>query len=165
MLRLLFCLALVIPSTYLYWTSPSMKRHAYSWKYAIAEAQQLAASDNSPVLMCSDLPEADHTPMPVGEAVKDNPLFAPLSYYQLGVPVVALPRALNDQAMQIGSQFVTDASAHRRRFLAMGFAPSYPTLKWLTMITANTYTVRAVGVYDDVLLLEFTPLNASTHWP
>ena len=165
-LRLLFCLALVVPTTYEYWTSPAMKRHSYSWKYAIAEAQQLAAADNAPVLMCSDLPEADHTPMPVGEAVKDSSLFAPLSYYQLSVPVVALPRALNDQAMQIGSQFLMDASAHQRRFLAMGFAPSYPTLKWLTYIASNAYTVRTVGVYDDVVLLEFTPVNSSsTHWP
>lgn len=166
LLRILFCLALVIPTTYRYWDTPAMKRHAYSWKDAIAEAEQLAISDNAPVLMCSDLPEADHMPMPTGEAVKDSALLAPLSYYQLSVPVVALPRALNDQAMQIGSQFVMDASARHQRFLAMGFVPSYPTLKWLTYIASNGYTIRTVGVYDDVVLLEFTPINApSSHWP
>ena len=44
--------------------------------------------------------------LPVGDAVKDSVLFAPLTYYKLTVPVVALPRSLNDDATRIGSQFL-----------------------------------------------------------
>ncbi len=43
--------------------------------------------------------------MPVGHAVKDSALFAPLTYYKLSVPVVGLPRALNEEAMGIVSSF------------------------------------------------------------
>ena len=63
---------------YLYSTSPASKMHGYSWKYALAVAEKNASADDAPVLICSDLPEADHKPMPIGDAVKDDALsFAP----------------------------------------------------------------------------------------
>jgi hypothetical protein len=45
-------------------------------------------------------------PMPVGSEIKDSALFAPLSYHQLSVPVVLMPRALNAESVQAGSQFL-----------------------------------------------------------
>jgi hypothetical protein len=158
---------MVAATSYQYWHSPLSRQHAYSWKYALRAAEHFTSEDKAPVLICSDLPEADHEPMPTGEAVKDSPLFAPLSYYQLRAPVVALPRALNDQAMRIGSEFLQTASANHQRFLAMAFAPSYPTLQWLAYNATGSFTVRNLGVYDDVLLLEFVPLNSATspNWP
>ena len=52
--------------------------------------------------------------MPVGSAVKDTGIFSPISYYQLSVPVVALPRALNEEAMRVGSRFSARGSTAPR---------------------------------------------------
>ena len=38
----------------------------YSWKYALEFVEKNASADNAPVLICSDIPEADHMPMPRG---------------------------------------------------------------------------------------------------
>jgi len=160
-LRLVFCVAIVAATAYQYWHSPFSRQHAYSWKYAIAAAEQATAQDHAPVLICSDLPEADYTPMPTGEVVKDSTYFPFLTYYPLTSPVVALPRALNDQAMRIGSEFLRRAAVKRQRFLAMAFAPSYPTLQWLAYNSTGMFTVRQLGTYDDVLLLEFVPVDSA----
>ena len=91
-------MVLVGATAYQSFRSPTARLHNYTWKYAIAVVEKNASIDNAPVLMCSDLPESDHVPLPVGSAVKDSALFAPLSYYPLSVPVVPLPRALTNPA-------------------------------------------------------------------
>ena len=130
-LRLLFCITLVAATAYHSFSSPSSKVHNYTWKYALDVVERSASTNGAPILICSDLPESDHMPMPVGAAIKDSALFAPLSYYQLSGPVVGLPRTLNREAIQIGSQFLHQAAQGRERFLALAFEPSYPTLNWL----------------------------------
>ena len=92
------------------------------------------------------------------EAVKDNVLFAPLSYYKLSVPVVALPRALSDQAEQIGEEFLQ--SSRGRRFLVLGYKPSYDTLDWLSERASTDYVVREIGIFEDIKVLEFVPSGA-----
>jgi hypothetical protein len=52
--------------------------HGYSWKYALEFADANAAQDGSPLVICSDLPEADFQSMPTGPA-SESVLFAPLS--------------------------------------------------------------------------------------
>ena len=110
-----------------------------------------------PVLICGDLPESDYLPMPVGSAIKDSAIFAPLSYYPLSVPVVPLPRALNTQAVQAGSRFLQDAAQRHERFLALAFEASYETLDWLASNAQGTHRVREVGIFDRVRVLEFVP--------
>ncbi len=156
-LRLLFCVALVATAAYPYFSSPLSKRHEYTWKYALEFVEKNASADGAPVLICSDLPEADHMPMPVGAAVKDSALFAPLTYYKLSVPVVGMPRTLNDEAMRIGSSFLQDAARRRERFLAVGFVPSVGILKWVMQNASGTHNVRALGMFDGIVVLEFTP--------
>jgi hypothetical protein len=95
--------------------------------------------------MCSDLPEADHVAMPMGSA-KDSGHFAPLTYYKLSVPVVPLPRALNDEAERVASQFLEEATQRLERFLAIPFKPSYKTLDWIADKAARTHNVRTLGV-------------------
>jgi hypothetical protein len=112
------------------------------------------------VLICSDLPEADHRPMPVGTAVKDNALFAPLTYYKLSVPVVALPRAFNDEAIQIISTFLQAPARRGQRFLALGFSPSYETLHFIESRASATHNERLLGTPDGIAVLEFTPRMA-----
>ena len=157
LIRLLFCVAVVSTSAYQGFSSPYSNGHGYTWKYALELAEKSAATDNAPVLVCSDLPEADHLTMPEGDAAKDSPLFIQLSYYKLNVPVIGMPRALNAEARQIGSAFVEQATQRRQRFLAMGFGPSYETLQWLANIASPAYNGRVLGQLDGVVVLEFTP--------
>jgi hypothetical protein len=156
-LRLLCGIALVAVTAYHSFGSPSSRVHNYTWKYALEAAEKNASADNAPVLICSDLPESDYLPMPVGSAIKDSALFAPLSYYQLSVPVVPLPRALNAEAVQAGSQFLQEAAHRHERFLALAFEASYETLDWLASNAERTHRVHEVGIFDRVKVVEFVP--------
>jgi len=153
----LFCVAIVTTAAYRKLRSEDFNQHAYTWKYALELAEKSASSDGAPVLICSDFPSSDYFPMPVGAAVKDSGFFTPLSYYKLSVPVVGLPRAFNDQAMRIGSEFVHEAGQRRERFLALGYRPSLETLRWLRKIASPTHEAHTLGQPDGILVLEFTP--------
>jgi hypothetical protein len=161
-LRLFFCIAIVAVTTYHYVRLPSSRTHNYTWKYALDFAEKNASADKAPVLICSDLPESDHMPMPAGPSVKDSALFAPLSYYPLSVPVVGLPRSVNDQAKQIGLEFLQEASARNQRFLALAYVPSYETLDWLADSAEGKYSARELGEFNGVKVVAFTPLIAKT---
>jgi hypothetical protein len=156
-LRLLFCVALVSTSTYLYYGSRMARTHGYTWKYALQFAEKNASVDNAPVLICSDFRESDGATMPDGEAVKDNGFFAPLAYYPLSVPVIGLPRALNDEAIRAVSTFLQEPVRQRQRFLALGFGPSYQTLRYISDRALGTHSVRKLGVLDGIVVLEFSP--------
>jgi hypothetical protein len=156
-LRLLFCVMLVLTITYHYYTFRYARFHGpYTWKYALGFVDKNASTDNAPVIICSDLPESDYVSMPVGDAAKDSALFAPLAYYKLRVPVVALPRKLNDETIRIGSQFLQDAAQRHERFLAIAYEPSYKTLGWIASNASPSYHVRELGVFDGIKVLEFT---------
>ncbi|MGC2402680.1 MAG: glycosyltransferase family 39 protein [Acidobacteriaceae bacterium] len=158
-LRLLFCALLVAVAAIVCFTSRSFHRHQYSWKYALALAEKNAAPDNAPVLIASDLPEADHMRMPEGAAIEASGILPQLTYYKLTVPVIAMPRALNQEAMRAGSDFLQQAEQRHQRFLAMAFVESFPTLNWLRQKAAGFYDVRELGTPDGVRVLEFTPRN------
>jgi hypothetical protein len=96
-------------------------------------------------------------PMPVGSEIKDSALFAPLSYHQLSVHVVPMPRALNAESVQAGSQVPARAAQRHERFLALAFEPSYETLDWLASHAEGTHRVHEVGIFDRVKVLEFIP--------
>lgn len=154
-LRLWFCAALVAVSACFALGSSSSWRHQYSWKYALEFVQQNASADDAPVLICSDLPEADYMPMPAASAIGKSGILPSLSYYKLSVPVIALPRSLNQEAMRAGSQWIEQAA--QQRFLAMAFLQSYGTLDWLRKNAAATHNVRDLGTFDGVKVLEFVP--------
>ena len=156
-LRLLACTAIIAATAAIHLTTPLLRQHQYSWKYALEFVEKNASVDDAPVLICSDIPESDHMPMPVGPAIMESGILPPLSYYQLSVPVTPLPRALNDEAMRDGSRFLQQAAEHHQRFLAMAFAPSYETLDWLGKSAARTHNVHELGVFDGVKVLEFAP--------
>jgi hypothetical protein len=156
-LRLLACTTIVAATAFIYWTTPFLRQHQYSWKYALEFVEKNASVDNAPVLICSDIPEADHMAMPVGSAIMESGILPPLSYYKLSVPVTPLPRALNDEAMRDGSRFLRQAAQRHQRFLAMAFAQSYDTLGWLAKTAAGTFDVRELGQFDGVKVLEFKP--------
>jgi hypothetical protein len=154
--RLVFCIGLVALWGIAFLSSPRLRDHAYTWKYALEFAQNNASIDGAVVLICSDFPEADYAPMPLDSA-KTSIFFAPLSYYQLSVPVVPMPRSLNDEALRVGSRFLMQAEEKHERFLALGFIPSYPSLNWLGRIASGAYMIRNLGDFDGVKVIEFTP--------
>ena len=160
--RALFCVAAVSAAVYGFYSSPDSKQHGYTWKYALEIAEKNAATDNASVLICSDFPSSDYFPMPDPSAVKDSGFFTPLSYYPLTVPVVGLPRAFNAEARRIGSNFLLQATQRHERFLALGFGPSYDTLRWLANLSSPSYEVRILGQPDGVAVLEFTPVQPAT---
>jgi len=158
--RLAMCVALVTIVACVAYVSPSSRQHHHSWKFALEAAERNASADNAPVLICSEFAEADYAAMPVDSAQESNyHYFAMLSYYRLSVPVVPLPQALNGEAMRVGSQFLREAAEKHERFLALGFEQSYKTLDWLAQSAAGTYSVRKLGVFDKVEVLEFLPLS------
>ena len=156
-LRLLFCMAIVAAVAYHDFSSPFSRLHGYTWKYALEFVEKNASADDAPVLICSDFPESDYMPMPAGSAIKDSNIFAPLTYYKLNVPVVPLPRALNDEAVRISSQFLQQAAKRHQRFLALAFLPSYGSLDWIAEKAGGTHYVRELGVFDGIKVLEFIP--------
>jgi len=155
-MRMLFCVGVLAITAYFQISSPFSGQHGYTWKYALVAVEKNASADSAPVLICSDLPESDHLDAPLVSA-QDSTYFAPLTYYKLSVPVVPLPRSLNNDAIQVGSRFLEDASKRHQRFLAMAFTPSYKTLAWLAQHASGAYDVRILGVFDDVKVLEFVP--------
>lgn len=162
-LRLLFCLAFVAAAGYHYFSTRALRIDNYTWKYALAFAEGNTSVDHAPVLVCSDLPESNYMAMPVGSAVKDSVIFAPLSYYKLSGPVVALPRALNQEAVRLGSEFLQQAAQRHERFLALGYLASYPTLDWLASHSAATHNVRWLGDFNGIKVAEFVPRTVAAN--
>jgi hypothetical protein len=66
--------------------------------------------------------------------------------------------------MRVGSGFYQFAVINHQRFLAMGYVPSYATLDWLAGSAAEQYSVRVLGDYDGVLVLEFVPREPAAVW-
>jgi uncharacterized membrane protein len=155
-LRLLMCVVLVVATAFQSYSTPALWHHAETWKYALEAAEKSAATDNAPVLMCSAFVETNYATNPVYSA-KDNPYYAPLSYYRLSVPVVPLPMELNSDAIRIGTQFLQEATNKRERFLVLAETRSYGTLEWLSQHAAGSYSVHKLGVYDRIEVLEFVP--------
>jgi len=154
--RAVLCLALLVAVVYRFDISSFRNRHVVSWKYAIEIAQKNTSVDDAPVVMCSSFPEADYLPMPTHN-VKENILFPQFSYYKLSAPLMPLPRALNEQAIRLGTQFLAEATRRHQRFLAMADHNSSKTLDWLAKKASGSYDVRTLGIYDDAKVLEFDP--------
>jgi hypothetical protein len=162
-LRLLFCLAFVAIAAYSCFTSPFSRHHEESMKDAIEFAERNASVDDAPVVMCSGFVESDFAAMPPMERVTDSPYFAPLSYYRLSVPVIPLPQLINDETIQVGSRFLKEAAQKHERFLvAADKLRSAGTLDWFTENAAATHSVRTLGDFHGMKVLEFVPRTAQT---
>ncbi len=167
--RLIICLLLVAASTYQGFASNG--KHLYSWKDAIEAVKKNASVDNAPVLICSDFPESDYVTMPL-DAPKKPLLHATLLLQTQRARRAAAART-QSEAMRVASNFYQFTVINHQRFLAMGYIPSYQTLDWLAGSASAQYSVRVLGNYEGVLVLELrsaratgcvvTPKSASTH--
>lgn len=156
--RALFCAVLVVSSVAFFFNARKSAKHSDSWKHALQVVEKSASADNAPVVICSDFPEADYISMPLGKA-KESRYFAQLSYYKISVPVIPMPRGLNGEAMRVGAEFLHHAEQVHERFFAMAFRESYPTLDWLKGMASSSYSVRELGVYNEIKVLEFEPVD------
>jgi mannosyltransferase len=167
-LRLLLCVGLVTVMAFHIYSTPYLRHHGYTWKYALEAAEKNSAKDNTPVLICSPFVEtnveSNFITVPL-ESPKESLYYSFLSYYRLSSPVVPLPMALNNDAIRIGSQFLQEATKKHERFLAIAEDRSYETLDWLSQRAAGTYSVRNLGVYDRVEVLEFVPRSTLSPTP
>jgi hypothetical protein len=159
-LRLLFMVSLVAVTAFFQFSSPLARLHNPSWRDALQYAEKNASTDQAPVMICSEFPESDFVTMPVDSA-KSSKLFSPLSYYKVSVPVVPMPRELNDEAIRVGSSFLHEAAGKHERFLVLARRSSDKTLDWLTQNAAATYSVRQLGELDGVVVLEFVPRQSN----
>lgn len=157
-IRLLFCVTLVATTVFQCFTSPLSRSHDVSTKYALEFAEKNASVDDAPVVLCSGFVESDYSTMPSMETVKGSFFFAPLTYYKLSVPVVPLPRLMNDEAIRVASRFLREAAQKRERFLVVSYrSNSYGALDWFADNAAATYSVQKLGVFDQYEVLGFTP--------
>jgi hypothetical protein len=159
-LRLLFCVGFVAINAFEAFTSPFTHTHGYTWKYALEFADGNAAPDHAPLLICSDLPEADSQPMPAGPA-EESILFAPLSYYKVSAPIIPLPRSLNAEAQRQIVKFLPQAETEHRRFLVLAFVYSGRILDWVAYQTRYTHTPRLLGQFGGVWVVEYAPRAGS----
>jgi hypothetical protein len=157
--RIVFCSAYAVITLGSCLWNPVIKQHSYSWKYALQIVQENTQADNAPVVMCSNHIESNYTTMPVGSA-KTSLYFAPLSYYRLTAPVIPLPETLNDETARVFLPFLKESEQKHERFLAIGHSYSYKTLDWIIENASGAYTVRTLGVYDEVKVLEFVPRDS-----
>jgi Dolichyl-phosphate-mannose-protein mannosyltransferase len=131
--------------------------HGYTWKYSLQVADKSAATDNAPLLICSDLPESNFEPMPADVYAATDGDFAPIFYYKVHSRVIPLPRALNREAVAQINKFLATAMPAKQRFLALGFLSSNPTLDWITRRTKDAYLAQNLGTTDGVTVMEYKP--------
>ncbi|MGZ4815177.1 MAG: glycosyltransferase family 39 protein, partial [Terriglobales bacterium] len=154
LMRAAFCLILLATVARNQLDNP---QHKYSWRDAIAAVNKNTSTDHAPVMVCSDLPESNSDSMLAD--INKIGFFAPFTYYKLQSPFVPLPRAVNHVTATQVNKFLAAAIPARQRFLAMGFQPSWDTLRYISDVTKNSYTSHPLGVYDGVLVVEFTPVE------
>lgn len=154
-LRAMFCVAVLLVAAVPVLQSPVRDWRYYSWRDALKAADAAAAPDHAPLLICSDLPEADYLPLP--DNPLDSPVFAPISYYKVSAPVVGLPRNLNATAITQMDKFLASATPQHKRFVTVAFVASKPVVDELIKKTRDTYTPTVLGTYDRVQVTEFRP--------
>ena len=152
-LRAGFCTAVALVALIVNFNSEFMGDHGYSWKGALEAADENAAPDKAPVLICSDLPESDQL-----ETVDPKSAYlAPLSYYKINAPVVGLSRSLTPASRREIDRFLQQATSRKQRFLVVAYQVSYGTVRYIMGATEGTFEEHRVGVYDHVGIVEFRP--------
>ncbi len=150
--QFVFCFALVAWSARVQFDAPT---HGHSWKQAVEAANAANANVSAPVLVCSDLVEADYRPIP--SDISSTWLYAPLSYYPLHSTVIPLPRSMNPAAEKQINTFLSRAIVGHQRFLIMGYRASSSILDWVDRSTTGSYERKPLGIYDGVAVVEYLP--------
>ncbi len=159
LLRQIFCVGLVGVTVFECYSSPYSRKHELSFKKAHEVVNASVAQDHAPVLACSAFIEADYEPLPT-DRTSENALNSQFSYYPIDAPVVLLPMSLNDEARRIAGQALLTATQMDQRFLVVGSPNCYPTIDWLVSSSRGAFTVRSLGDFDEIAVVEFRPTTA-----
>lgn len=161
LLRQVFCVGLVAITLFETYTSPLSRRHELNFKQAHAFVNGVVANENGevPVLVGSAFIESDYETMPT-DRDGENPLLSQVDYYPIKAPVVMLPMDLNDESVRVASQTLLAAAQQRKRFLLVAPPTSYPTAEWLANYSKGAFTARELGVFDEIVVIEFRPVAA-----
>jgi hypothetical protein len=155
LLGVVFCVALIVFS-FNELPCSTWKSHGYSWKDALEIADANAAPDRAPLLIASGLIESDFDALP--SDVENSPMFSPLTYYQVHERVVPLPRDFTPSASAQVNKFLAAAIPARQRFLVVVHGGDvWPIRDWITSVTKEYYSARAIGVYDGISVTEYVP--------
>jgi uncharacterized membrane protein len=155
-IRQVFCVGLIGVTLYLYFYSPSTRRHEISFKQIYEFVNLNVANDDVPVLMSSGFIESSFQKMP---PPPESALVSQLSYYPVHTQVTLLPIVLNDEAIRVTRQFATAAGERHQRFLMVVVPESYPTLEWLVSYSSGVFAGRTLANFDRVLVVEFVPVR------
>jgi len=152
-LRSAFCAAIALASLAINFNPTFTAQHGYTWKFAIDAAELNTSKDHAPVLICSGIKETDVEQVGVYGS-EDIPQ---LSYYPLSSPVVGLPYSLTPASRRLIDQQIQQYAAKKQRFVAMGWTPAYPVLRYMIEKSDGVYEAHRVGVFDNVAVVEFRP--------
>ena len=153
-LRAVFCAALAAASMAINYSPTFMSSHGYTWKFAIDAAEANTAQDHAPILMCSGIVDSNAA---VGRLEKTDGWLSPVNYYPLSSEVIGLPYSLTPVARREIDTFIQQAAQKKQRFLAMGFMPSYDSIRYMIEKSDGIYEARKVGIYDNIAVIEFRP--------
>jgi len=157
-LRATFCFTFVALCLSQAYTSPAARLHNESWKESLAYADDNAAEDHAPLLMCSPFVEGDFQQMPADP--RESMLYAPLSYYKVSARVVPLPGSLNDEAERAARQFLLKAAPEHQRFLVLAALPSLRVVDYVAYYSQSTHSPRVLATFDEIWVVEFTPRDS-----
>lgn len=156
-LRQIFCVGLVGVTVFECYSSPYSRKHELSFKKAHELVNASVAQDHAPVLTCSAFIEADYEPLPT-DRTSENALNSQFIYYPIDAPVVLLPMSFNDEARRIAGRAAPAATQLHQRFLVVGSPNCYPTIDWLASSSRGEFTVRSLGDFDEIAVVEFQPV-------
>ncbi|MGA2355844.1 MAG: glycosyltransferase family 39 protein [Terriglobales bacterium] len=157
LLRQIFCVGLVGVTVFECYTSPFSRKHELTFKKAHEVVNANIAQDHAPVLTCSAFIEADYEPLPT-DRTSESALNSQFIYYPINAPVVLLPMSLNDESRRIAGQAAMAATQLHQRFLVVGSPNCYPTIDWLASSSRGALTVRSLGDFDEIAVVEFQPV-------
>jgi hypothetical protein len=135
--------------------------HYDSWKQGMQAVEKFTAPDHAPVMMCSAFIESDFYPMPA-DSPKLHSFFAPLTYYKISSPIVPLPQDFNSETVRVASEFLQKAARNHQRFLVASETKSHFTVQWIEKAASETYTVRELGRYGVIEIVQFTPIPTAS---
>jgi hypothetical protein len=156
-LRQIFAAGLVGVTGFLSLASAYSGAHELSFKRAFESVNANVAQDKATVLLTSAFIESDYWPLP--PQTTESPLFSQTSYYRLDAPTVLLPIDLTDESKRIASQSIWDAAQSQRRFLLVAGPESYETVNWIANCTRGAFAPSTVGDFDQIVVVEFTPIG------
>ncbi len=161
-LRRVFCVGLVATLAFESYSSPLSRKHEINFKEAHAFINENVAGDQgrAAVLVFSAFIESNYEPLPT-DLSSENALASQATYYPIHAPVVMMPMALNNEAMQIGRQAISSAAQKGQRFLAIAAPTSFESILWLANESRGTLTARQLRMFDQIVVVEFRPVAAT----